>query len=298
MIRLDGDRAVGILALAVVLSVGFAAVPVARRIGGGNGSEGGPGGVGGAGAGSWGGVGGPAGAGGVGGSGNSDGGPRGAAIVAAPPPPLDLTPLKRFAPFGTKLAGGGVAGDPALGLQLRGILLARPAAASIALIAAAGGPAKGYGPGAVLPGGAVVDAVEFDLVVLRVNGTLVTLALPAKPGGSFTAAGAAGPPVPAAAADPVEAHRAEVAAAPDPATLLGSLGATAGANGYRIGAALPDELRRAGLAPGDTIEKVDGSPVGDPAHDRALLDDAVVAGRMRVDVIRAGRPVTVTVQLH
>jgi len=136
MIRVDGNRVVDALALAVIVSVAVAAGPVTWRE-----------------------------------LGRDDGRRAVSAAVAAPvAPPVDFGPLKHFAPFGHPASIPGVTGDPtALGLQLRGVLLARPAAASIALISAANGPAKGFGVGATLPGGAILDAVEFDLVVLRVN---------------------------------------------------------------------------------------------------------------------------------
>lgn len=265
MIHVGDDRLVGLLALAVVVAIGVEAVPVARRLAGGD-----------------------------------DGvRPAGPVAAAVPPPPVDLAPLRRFAPFGTRVSPGGVPGDPgAVGLQLRGILLARPAAASVALIAAADGVARGYTVGAAVPGGAIVDAIEFDLVVLRVNGQLVTLALPARPGKAALAvpASAAAAAV-AAAPDPVSAHEA-LDAARDPLTLLGALAATAGPAGVRVGPALSDDLRRAGLAPGDIVERVDGATIGNADHDRVLFDNAVVAGRMRVDVVRAGRPVSLTIPLH
>ncbi len=222
---------------------------------------------------------------------HDDGRALAAVVPAPPPPPLDLTPLKRLAPFGR--ASGGT-GDPAsLGLALRGIVLARPASASVALIAAGAGPAHGYSVGAALPGGAVLDAVEADLVVLRVGGDLVTLGLPGAPRGGPPAAeataAAAPPPDVAALTPPVHG---------DEQTLLGSLGARATAEGFRVGAAVPDEARRAGLEPGDLIERVGGQPVGDATRDRRLFDDAVVAGRMQVDVVRDGKRRSLTIALH
>lgn len=272
MIRVDADRATDLFALAVVVSVGLAAGPVTWRL-----------------------------------LGRDDGRRSVAAVAAAPPAAaVDLTPLRRFAPFGSKVALAGVPGDPtALGLQLRGVLLARPASASSALIAAAGGPARGYAVGSALPGGAILDSVEFDLVVLRVGGRLVTLALPVKPGGaSATATAPAAAPAtipvagvsPAAATlAPIEAYRAR---AGDPLSLLGSLGATAGPDGYRIGTTMSEDLRRAGLQPGDIVEKVNGEALGNPARDRQLFDDAVVAGRMRVDIVRDGKHVALSFPLH
>lgn len=264
--RSDADRAVDALALAVVVSVAAAAGPMTWRL-----------------------------------LGRDTGRADVAAVAPAPvEAPLDLTPLRRFAPFGTRVAAAGVPGDPsALGLQLRGVMLTRPAAQSVALISAAGGPAKGFAVGATLPGGAILDAVEFDLVVLRVGGQLVTLGLPAKPGsadarayGGAAATPAAGAP---AAAGPIESYRQ---AAQDPLSLLGSLGATAGADGYRVGSQPSDDLKRAGLLPGDVVEKVNGEAVGDPVHDRKLFDDAVVAGRMRVDIVRDGKHIALSFPLH
>lgn len=265
MISVDGNRVVDALALAVIVSVAVAAGPVTWRV-----------------------------------LGRDDGRRAVSAAVAAPvTPPVDLGPLKHFAPFGHPASVPGVTGDPtALGLQLRGVLLARPAAASIALISAANGPAKGFGVGATLPGGAILDAVEFDLVVLRVNGQIETLALPVKPGAA-TAPVAGVPPLTAApaaaAAGPIEQYRAR---AQDPVSLLGSLGATAGPDGYRVGASPSDDLRRAGLQPGDIVEKVNGEAVGDPMRDRKLFNDAVVAGRIRVDIIRDGKHLALSFPLH
>lgn len=272
MIQTRDDRAVDLLALAVVVSVGLAAAPVTWRV-----------------------------------LGRDDGRREVAAIAAAlPEATVDLTPVKTFAPFGTRIAAG-VTGDPtAANLQLRGVLLAHPAAASVALISAGGGPAKGFAIGATLPGGAILDAVEFDLVILRANGQLVTLALPIKSGtGTPTVtAPVAVLPVsgarpallpPTAAADPIEAYRAR---AQDPLSLLGTLGASAGPDGYRIGAAPSEDLKRAGLRAGDVVEKVNGEAVGNPVRDRALFDDAVVAGRMRVDVVRDGKHIALSFPLH
>ncbi len=214
-----------------------------------------------------------------------------AAIAPVPPPvPLDLTPLKRLAPFGHPAGEG--AGDAAtLGLALRGIILAKPASDSVAMIAVGSGPAHGYAAGAVLPGGVTVDSIEFDLVVLRVGGSLVTLGLPGmdRPGG-MTKVAAAPPP---ASLEPLEPPPE-----PDQLNLLGSLGATVTPGGYLIGGQMPQAARRAGLEPGDVVERVSGQAVGDPVRDRRLFDDAVVAGHMQVDVMRHGKRVALTLTLN
>ena len=96
------------------------------------------------------------------------------ATPAAQRPLVDLAPVIRLAPFGTTST------TPAdtRGLSLRGVMLARPAAASTALIASAGGRTAAYGIGETLPGGAVLDTVEYDLVTLRADGAIVTLGFP------------------------------------------------------------------------------------------------------------------------
>ncbi len=217
-----------------------------------------------------------------------------AAIAPTPaPPPLDLAPLKRFAPFGHTVAGPG--GDPAtFGLALRGILLAEPATASVALIAVGSGPAHGYAAGAALPGGATLDAIEFDLVVLRVGGSLVTLGLPGRAKSDDAPASTRGDEAPTQAVlDAVEPppHIDEL-------TLLGSLGATATPEGYRVGPLVDATARRAGLQPGDLVERVGGQPLGDPARDRRLYDAAAIAGHMEVEVVRHGTRLALTLPMN
>lgn len=214
-----------------------------------------------------------------------------AAIVIAPPAaPLDLSPIHRFAPFGIAGPAPGAAG--VTGFELRSIMLARPRSASSALIAAAGAPAKLLAVGDMLPGGAILDAVEVDRVVLRVAGERRTLVFPRR-----SRDGAADAASPATTMGPLEVANPPPANEPDPLSLLGSLGATATAQGFRVGAVPSDDMRRAGLLAGDIVEKVDGAAVGDPAHDRALYDTAVVAGQIRVDVVRAGKHIALSLPL-
>ena len=111
--------------------------------------------------------------------------PRTAAIVAtAPPsPPADLEPILRLAPFGISPANQSVADNNSvagLGLQLRGIMRARTPSASSALISTGGGPSKPFFVGESVVGGVVVDTIEMDHVVLRLNGRQEVLAFPVK----------------------------------------------------------------------------------------------------------------------
>ncbi len=205
------------------------------------------------------------------------------------------TRIIALAPFG----GGGPNGLPAssLGLVLKGVLLAFPAEASQALIAAGEGPALSYGVGAAVAGDAVVETIEVDRVILRTGAGLQTLGFPPPVPGAVPSAGATSgagisitpsggvsqPASPAAAAaaatvalsSPIAtaAAAAQAAArppAPAPAPSPPSaaqLGATSAAGGgYRIGANPSPELRRLGLQSGDVIQTVNGQVVGNASQ--------------------------------
>lgn len=253
--------------------------------------------------------------------------------VAAPP--LDLAPIARLAPFGRAVtpslaAAGAPAAATSASLELKGIVVARPRSASAALIADAGAPPRAFAIGATLPGGAVIDSIEYDLVLLRFGDRLETLAFPAR-GGSATAvatavtasaATAAPPPPPppqASRAADIEALRALIPptsldsdpadpaammeavrdrVSNNPRALLDSLGAVPAKGGYRVGASAAPAMLAAGLQPGDVIERINGQPVGDVESDRALFERVVASGRARVDVRRGDTRVSLSFPLR
>ena len=246
--------------------------------------------------------------------------------TSAPAQPLDLRPIARLAPFGkpVTLSETAAAAVPtSASLQLKGIVVARPRSASAALIATADAPPRAFAIGEALPGGAVIDSIEYDLVLLRVGGRLETLAFASRGDGGGTAgvvAAAAGTPVadsvasadlaalrallpPSAlgpdAAQPatvIEAVRDRVAS--DPRALIDSLGAVPTEGGYRVGASAAPAMLAAGLQPGDVIERINGRPVGDIENDRALFEQVVAAGRARVEVRRGDSRVTLSFPLR
>lgn len=85
-------------------------------------------------------------------------------LATARPAPSDSVETTRIA-----------ADVSALGFDLRGVVVGVPSSTSTALIAVAGAPAKAFAIGDTVPGGAIIDAIEFDLVVLRIDGRLRTL---------------------------------------------------------------------------------------------------------------------------
>lgn len=78
--------------------------------------------------------------------------------------PSGLRPIHNFAPFG-RIAESDGSSEGAL--QLRGTIVGKPAAASIALIALSNEPTRVFSIGAILPGGRTIVSIELDGVRLQ-----------------------------------------------------------------------------------------------------------------------------------
>ncbi|AQR62270.1 hypothetical protein BZG35_11915 [Brevundimonas sp. LM2] len=239
-------------------------------------------------------------------------------------PDTEVARIVGLAPFG----GGAtqVGGLPAssLGLILKGVLMAFPPSASTALISLGEGPATIYGVGQSPTANAVIEAIGIDHVILKVGEARERLDFPtaivtappegsAAPGAGITVAPVATPLSPQAqaalaSASPVSSAAAASAAQPPapapsgPAPNVGqtaaAMGATASAQGYRIGANPSAELRRFGLQPGDVIETLNGEAVGNGASDQQLIERARAAGQASVVVVRGGRRLTLNFPLR
>lgn len=233
--------------------------------------------------------------------------PPAAGQPAAPAPAADISAALALAPFGRPDASS--AAPTSLALALRGVILADPPSASSALIAPTGGQPVSYAVGQAVPGGATIEQIAFDRVLLRVNGRLERLDLP-----RISAAGApAAPAVVAAAAPPATAVPAtgpsdgsgsqpmQAIAGPAPASgplsLLDKLGAAPVGGSYRIGAQPSAEARQAGLLPGDVIERINGLPATAVASDRQLIAQ-MMAGPAQIDVLRGGKRVSFSFALR
>ncbi|HEX8445939.1 MAG TPA: type II secretion system protein N [Sphingomonas sp.] len=227
------------------------------------------------------------------------------APVAAPVPtaaPVDLSAITGSAPFGSAAAVPTTAATG--GLMLRAVLFARPASASTALISSGDTPALLVHIGDPAPGGAVVDSIAIDHVVLRTASGLQTLAFP-KPGAPATPADPSGTPTPQpfvglpTPTAPVPIQSAPLSLPPPmgldaPAAFLDSIGATATAGGYRIGPNAAPAMRAAGLQPGDVVKKVNGAMVGDIDRDRMLFAAAANGTPLRIELVRNGRTIAVS----
>jgi general secretion pathway protein C len=225
-----------------------------------------------------------------------------------------LASLLRWSPFG----GGGPAGDlpeAAIGFVLKGIVYAPNPEASSALVQAGAGPLQTVGVGGAL-GSAVIEAIEPHRLVLNNGGRREALSfglIGAAPAVSPAAPAAGAPPPPPAAA-PTAAAAAALASASPIATAQAAAqasnapvaapsaptpppGMSATSSGYVVGADAPAALLRAGLQPGDVIRSLNGQALGDPAQDRRRLQRAAQGGRARVEVVRNGQTVTLTLPL-
>lgn len=213
------------------------------------------------------------------------------------PPPSDISPVLALAPFGR--ADGAAAQPSSLGLVLQGIVLADPPSASTALIAPNGGRPVAYMPGQTVPGGATIEDISLNRVLLRVNGRLERLDLP-----RLSTAGSPGAVAPAMApASPTPTPTIIVPGPPaatdaGPLALLGKLGAAPDGGGYRVGAEPSPEARRAGLMPGDVIERINGLPATAVVSDRQLIAQVVAGGPAQVDVLRAGKRISFSFALR
>lgn len=240
--------------------------------------------------------------------------PPPAAGAVPPAPAPDISAALALAPFGQ--ADGSSAPATSLALVLRGVILAVPASASTALIAPSGGQPVSYAVGAALPGGATIEQIALDRVLIRVNGRLERLDLPrisaggvapAQPPASIAPAVAPGGMVPAtgpsdgSGPQPMQAITPSAPPAPpgaDAASLLDGLGAAPVGGAYRIGADPSPAARKAGLLPGDVIERINGMPATAIASDRQLMASAMAGGAAQVDVLRGGKRISFSFSLR
>lgn len=226
----------------------------------------------------------------------------------------ELTPILSLAPFGR---GTDDVQASASGMVLKAIFLASPAASSTAVIARGDAPPTAFRPGQALGGGAIVQSIGLDHVVIQIGDRTERLEFP-EPGST-----AAGQPAPATArsgqlqserarrsaaasqrpavgtgVDPsvVQQYRERLAASP--AAVAGELSLTATAAGLRVGDNPPAALRAAGLQPGDIVLKVNNQPVDAVGNARAILDQAITSGGARVEVLRSGRRITLSFPLR
>ena len=204
----------------------------------------------------------------------------GNATVAAPPPP---TEAQAHAP------------ETALNLTLRGVFAATRKESAFAIIAEGNGNERTLRIGDKVAGGAVLEDVLADRVVLQRDGRFETLRLPKEL--LDLNPSAAPPPSTAAPLSPAQTNRLrglrdtlqhhpqEILRMADlrPVVEKGQL------KGYRVEPKqYQDIFRAAGLRPDDIITAVNGIPVTDPGQLGALTAQLSSASSLTLDVERPG----------
>lgn len=215
--------------------------------------------------------------------------------VAAPSaPPPDIATLVSLAPFGTAAPVATGAADT--NVVLRGILMAEPRSASSALISVGGATPTPFSIGSAVAGG-TIDAIESDHVVIAVGAERHLLSFPDR-SGTAPATAAAAPAVTTPA--PVMAPPPPVpgpSSPPTPQALLAGLGASPAADGFHVNAPSP-QMKQAGLQPGDVVQRLNGMAMAEVMMNPQALQTAFTNGTARVDLVRAGQTLTLSLPLR
>jgi general secretion pathway protein C len=202
-----------------------------------------------------------------------------------------------------------------LNLRLAGVFFAENSAKGRALIAEAGGQELSYAVGDRLPGGARLEQILRDQVILSRRGALETLRLPQETSLNSAAAdnAAALPTAQSAAAPPDNGNTPIDASAlvgrlrEDATTRPQALEDLAFASPYQqdgqfIGFRLrPGRDRKLmaqlGLRPGDVVTEVNGVRLVDPAQGLTVMQELLNADQIAIQVLRDGTEIPLTFAL-
>lgn len=211
----------------------------------------------------------------------------------------DIGPALALAPFG-KPAAGDAALATTLPLELKGTIAAFPAALSTAFIAANGQPALPFHVGEAV-GGATIQSILRDRVILSVNGRSEYLAFP-DPTLSPEQRQAAANQAQATTPQPGSPITSPAPGAPPPsgmppaasaAGILQRFDASPVNGGYRIGDNGPP-----GMVAGDVIQSLNGTSLSDPNAANAAFASAQASGSAQIQILRDGKRLTLTVPLR
>lgn len=202
--------------------------------------------------------------------------------------------------------------ETTLNLTLRGIAAGGSAQAGSYAIIAASGVGNVYGVGAQLPGGAKIQSILPDHVLLDLNGRLQSLRLPKNSGSSTSPArptGAPTPPVPRnvygrtlPAGQNLNQLRNEIVQHPErlldmmramPVMQQGKL------KGYRVfPVGNSNAFSKLGLQPGDIVTSVNGTPLDNPAQSMKVLNNIRTSSQVSITFTRNGQQQTKILQFQ
>lgn len=196
-----------------------------------------------------------------------------------------------------------------LNLTLRGVVAAGEGPSARAIISAPGQPEEHYRVGDSVPGGAVLDQVLADRVILRRGGRLEALHLPKEASvGSMEPDVGASSPMPQTLARPelppsairkLEEYREKIVREPQQAFSLARVQPVMEGGklkGYRLSPTRERQLfRQMGLRPGDVVTSVNGISLDNPAQMGQVFSQLSQAGELNLTVERNGVQTSVTV---
>ncbi len=186
-----------------------------------------------------------------------------------------------------------------LQLRLTGVMESSVPEQARAFIAERGAAqVESFKPGDKVPGGATLDQVYADRVVLLRAGREETLRFDETP------AAAPGPVAPDRAAQNAQQTRAALAQmatqlANSPLAAMRQMGLRRTSRGYVVSVTAPKEMmQRFGLQPGDRIVSINGQSVGqDLEADQQVMNQLQEAGNARVEVQRGAQTITLEQKL-
>jgi len=192
-----------------------------------------------------------------------------------------------------------------LNLTLRGVVAAGEGPSARAIISAPGRPEEHYRVGDSLPGGAVLEQILADRVILRRSGRLEALHLPqedsvgSEVGATVGKAPAAVPNLPTSAIRKLQDYRKKIVREPQQAFNLARVQPVmedGKIKGYRLSPNRERRLfRQVGLRPGDIVTSVNGIELGNPAQMGQVFSQLSQAPQLDLTVERNGSTTKVTV---
>ncbi len=193
-----------------------------------------------------------------------------------------------------------------LKLVLRGVMASQDAHTATAIVADPSGHEDYYTVGKELPGGATLKEVHAQYIVLSRGGRLETLRLPTDSlkvsnGVLASPATAASPGVAPDAGALLQQYREQFIK--NPQSLANLLqGEPYWENGRLIGYRLrpgrdPGVLEKFGIQSGDVVTAINGVSLTDPGGRMELLRDLNNATQFNVNLIRGGRPLSISIPI-